>query len=210
MKLCLLLCSCILRLTSSHLLSQTITPPLLTSPTYSLATQGTDGTTGMNILTYASPASITPDGNRVWTLGLYKGTIAYENFQRTGTGVLQLLTPRHAKLVRLLGGSSGRDVDKRLECERLGFPWMRMSMSPSEHNEANNNANRGPEVLPECCCYLRLTLVGDLVECGSHDVAVCKVEEMLVPDGETYDGVHLDTAMLRDMGIITAQGRVAD
>jgi len=178
-------------------LQVTSTPPLLDVPTYSLATKDADGKTGMNILTYATPVSIKPD--RIWSIGLYKGTCAHDNFANTRKGVLQLLSPRHAKAVKLLGGSSGRDVDKRQECEKLGLPWM------SADNEL-------PELLPGCTHYLRLSLVGDLIDCGSHDVALCKIESILVGDDaeDLPDHTYLNTAKLRDLGIITEQGRVAE
>ncbi len=94
----------------------------------------------MNILTYASPISITP--HRMWCISLYKGTLSHENFKRERRGVLQLLRPEHAycirsgdesrkgeagDLIRLLGGSSGRYVDKRVACENLGYAWEQLS-----------------------------------------------------------------------------------
>jgi len=191
-----LIFSCCILLHYASSLQSTSTPPLIDVPTYSLATKDSNGKTGMNILTYASPASVKPD--RMWTIGLYKGTVAHENFSKTGTGVLQLLMPCHAKTVRLLGGSSSRDVDKSYECNLLGFPWI-----PSDEPDM-------PELLPDCAYYLRLNLVGNLIDCGSHDVAVCKVEYMLVQGGKkASDGDYLNTALLRKMGIITDQGRVA-
>jgi hypothetical protein len=44
-----------------HALQSTTTPPLLDVPTYSLATLNEDGSTNMNILTYATPVAIRPD-----------------------------------------------------------------------------------------------------------------------------------------------------
>ena len=42
----------------------------LSVPVYSLATANEDGSTNMNIVTYASPVSIEPD--RLWMVSLYK------------------------------------------------------------------------------------------------------------------------------------------
>ena len=49
-------------------------PPLLRSPTYSLATLNNDfgGSTNMNILTYATPVGVKPV--RRWAVGLFRGT----------------------------------------------------------------------------------------------------------------------------------------
>lgn len=178
-------------------LELTSNPPLLDVPTYSLATKDGQGKTGMNILTYATPISIRPD--RIWSLGLFKGTVAHENFANTGEGVLQLLSPNHAKVVKLLGGSSGRDVNKKEECEKLGMSWI------------SSISGELPDLLPNCSHYLKISRVGDLIDCGSHDLAICKVESMFVPDD--LDGVvpqNLNTGKLRELGIITEQGRVAE
>ena len=187
-------------------------PPLLDVPTYSLATKDADGNTGMNILTYATPISIKPD--RIWSLGLYKGTVAHENFQRSGKGVLQLLSPSHAKLVKLLGGSSGRDVNKKDECEKLGFTWVKGESSLSASSSSSIENDDLPDLLPDCIHYMKLRQVGDLIDCGSHDLAICKVESMFVSDGTNIDGgtpsQNLNTGTLRDLGIITEQGRVAE
>ena len=181
---------------SSSSLQPTLDPPLLNVPTYSLAT--CDGQkTGMNILTYAAPVSIRPD--RIWSLGLYKGTWTHEQFQKTGTGILQLLAVPHAAVVRLLGGTSMRDVDKQAECAELGFPWI----------SVDDNEAAPIKVLPGCVHYLKVRLVGDLVDCGSHDLAICKVESMFV-SSDNDDKEALMTSKLRELGIITAQGRVAE
>eukprot|EP00978_Attheya_sp_CCMP212_P039663 scaffold208462_cov68-Attheya_sp.AAC.1 len=200
----------------------TSTPPLVDVPVYSMATLnppdktgGTNGgsTTNMNILTYATPVSVRPD--RVWALGLYKGTLSHENFSRTRTCILQLLTAKHIPLVRLLGGSSGNDLDKRQECSKLApeLAWRESSSSSSgDPSTICKNSEQQPQILPDCAYYLKLTAIGDIVDGGSHDVVICKVEEMLVTDhsNEAMRQEHLSTAKLRELGIITEQGRVAE
>lgn len=101
----------------------TYAPAVLSVPVYSLATLDADDdtVTNMNILTYASPVGIRP--NRVWCVSLYRGTRSHENFAARGWGVLQLLRPAHAELVRPLGGASGRDISKADACAELGFAW---------------------------------------------------------------------------------------
>lgn len=192
----------------SSSLQPTLDPPLLNVPTYSLATCDEDGQTGMNILTYASPISIRPD--RIWSLGLYKGTWTHEQFANTGTGVLQLLAmPQHAKIVRLLGGSSTREVNKQEKSAALGLPWIPFS-------DQDENDSSPIQVLPGCIHYLKVRLVGDLIDCGSHDLAMCKVESMFVATSDNDDDNGeggkdvMMTSQLREMGIITAQGRVAE
>ena len=205
----LLLCQCII----SHAFHATSTPPLLDVPVFSLSTLGgaskssdndhaKSTSSTMNILTYASPVSIKP--HRMWSISLYKGTLSHENFTREKRGTLQLLTPQHSSLVRVLGGSSGNDVDKRLVCEELGYAWEKL---PNDKKDDDH----WPLVLPSCVYYLKLELVGDMIDCGSHEVALCKVvsmisnEEIIDPSDELDS---LSTRSLRNDSIISELGRV--
>ena len=70
----LLLSSWLCYLHGMHV-TKTTAPPLLDVPTYSLATVSVDGRTAMNILTYATPVSATPE--RIWALSLFKGLCMY-------------------------------------------------------------------------------------------------------------------------------------
>lgn len=83
----------------------------LTTPVYSLSTNGATagGLPSMNIVTFASPVSISP---RAFAVGLYRDTLTWSNFLDTRTGVLQILRCKHLPLVELLGRTSGNDVDK--------------------------------------------------------------------------------------------------
>lgn len=178
-------------------LELTSLPPLLDVPTYSLATFNKDGTTNMNILTYATPVSVRP--NRVWALGLFRETLTEENLLRKPTAVLQLLTEEQAELVKVLGGNSGRDIKKRQECAAKGFEWI-----PCDEFD-------GLEVLPGCAHYLQLRIQGGLVDAGSHLVApFCHVEGMFTQSTDATESQQLKTAYLRELGIINEQGRVAD
>lgn len=136
---------------------------------------------------------------------------------------MQLLRPEHAycirsgdesrkrekgDLIRLLGGLSGRDVDKRVACENLGYAWEQLPLAGDESDEEDDDS--WPYVLPSCLYYLLLELVGDLIDCGSHEVALCRVVKMLSED-ETRDVVELDllsTRELRRESIISELGRV--
>jgi flavin reductase (DIM6/NTAB) family NADH-FMN oxidoreductase RutF len=191
----------------------TATPPLLDVPVYSLATLNHDGSTNMNILTYATPVSTIP--TRVWSLGLFKGTLSEENLRRSGICVLQLLNQRHVDAVPLLGGVSGRDIDKQGECTLLGLPWQDL-----------NDDKDGFHVLPGCTCYIKMNIQGGVVDAGSHVIVpFCEVTDMYSPTDDmttmingasTSETVlfgnlkHLSTGALRELGIITEKGRVAD
>lgn len=128
--------------------------------------------------------------------------------------MLQLLTQEHAicqdanknelgSLICILGGESGKDVNKRLQCERLGYAWNELDIDDS---------CQWPSVLPGCIYYLHLELQGDLIDCGSHEVALCRVVSMTSDDAIESAAMELDylsTRNLRAMGIISEFGRIA-
>ena len=217
---------------STALYVATTTPPLLDVPTFSLATRSSNSwpsKNNMNILTYATPVSVKPV--RMWAIGLFKGTQSHENFKKTGQAVLQMLGPKHIPLVKLLGGSSGRDTDKADSCKKLGLGWEPLETASDTDTDT---ASCSFSVLPGCVTYICLKQHGALIDCGGHDVAICTVEEMFVSvsgsggdeleaieayeDKDKYGGgggglqglQGLQTRELREKGVITAQGRVAD
>jgi hypothetical protein len=60
---------------------------------YSLSSRGADGgTPTLNIVTYASPIAIKPA--RKYAVGLYAGTLSWQNVRATGRGVLQVRAVR--------------------------------------------------------------------------------------------------------------------
>jgi flavin reductase (DIM6/NTAB) family NADH-FMN oxidoreductase RutF len=197
---------------SSSTIRKTTTPPLLDVPVYSLATLNEDGSTNMNIVTYATPVATPP--KRVWSLGLFQGTTTDENVRRTGQCILQLLTKDHTDLVAILGGTNGRDVDKQAACERLGFQWQ--SLEGDDNGISDDSIVSQIQVLPGCASYIQLDIQGGVVNAGSHHIAAfCEVVGMYTSfkdddDGDVQVVEHLSTGYLRSLGIITPQGRVSD
>ena len=187
------------------LLQPTEMPPVLNSPVYSLATLNADGSTNMQILTYATPVGVSP---RTWAISLYRPTLTRDNWAARRRGVLQLLCTPHAPLVYALGGRSGRDDDKAAACAAAGFGWVEPPASGGASAEAEE-----PRLLPGCATYLRLVQLGELTPCGEHDVAICQVEGMLAPpeegDGPSM-GDALSSARLRELGIITDRGKAVE
>jgi len=202
----------------TKLLRNTVIPPLLDVPTYSLATLGTDGKTCMNIITYATPVGIKPE--RIWTISIYKGTQTHHNFELQKRGVLQLLRRSHSPLVHLLGGKSGRDFDKKGGCAKLGFSWIKQQQQQQQQQTSSQSSTAKEDeimLLPNCKAYIKVSLQGDLIDAGVHSVALCRVEEMFVLDEEDnvlercdVDDPILNTKFLRDLGIISAAGRVIE
>ncbi|KAL7449768.1 hypothetical protein ACHAWC_001794, partial [Mediolabrus comicus] len=217
--------------TAAYSYQATTIPPLIDVPTWSLSTKpgnndDTDAVSTMNILTYASPVAIQP--YRMWSISLYKGTLSHENFVKERRGILQLLRLEHAfckvdddidggkhgALIRVLGGSSGRDVDKETVCEELGFPWQ--TLECKGESKANDDNDVWPKVLPHCVYYLKLELVGEMIDCGSHDVALCRVVDMVMTTDDenintnTNELDYISTRKLRDMDVISELGRIKE
>ena len=180
---------------SAALLSPVESPPVLNSPVFSLATLNPDGSTNMNILTYATPAGVKP---RLWAISLFRKTRTHANFVSERSGILQLLSEPHSSLVYTLGGQSAADVDKAAACADAGFGWLD---GPGEGTAM---------VLPGCASYIRLVQVGELQDAGEHDLALCRVEEFLVEAQGATDEVALSTAALREAGIITDRGKAIE
>jgi hypothetical protein len=187
---------------SAALLAPLDGPPVLSSPVYSLATLNPDGSTNMQILTYATPVGIAP---RTWALSLYRPTQTHANFKARRSGVLQLLTEKHANLVYLLGGQSGNDIDKAAACKEAGFAWL----DAPDMVDEGGWAGGGPQLLPGCAAYVRLVQEdGDELRAfGEHEMAVCRVDGMLGDsDAADFDGA-LSTRACRDLGLITDRGK---
>ena len=237
---------------STIIYSSTDIPPLVDVPVWSMATlnnnendnNATTRTTNMNIITYVTPISIRP--NRLYAVGLFKKTLSRENFLREKTCILQLLcdNTEHISCVKLLGGSSGYDIQKQnvLEQEESGIGELHDLASSSSEDEKDVTEEVLPKVLPGCVQYLKLSLVGDEIieydnndedgeeESSSHDIVICKVDEMwttttststssVEEEVEVVEGApkkqqqqkqkYLSTGRLRELGIITEQGRIA-
>ena len=206
-------------------------PPLVDVPVWSMATLNDDAgdgqgestrvskaTTNMNLMTYATPVSIRP--NRLYALGLYKETKSRDNFLREKTCVLQLLSAsddKHIECVRLLGGSSGKDVSKEDELASVHGIELKELACDDDNEEEQASL---PKVLSGCVRYLQLSMVGDGVTNydggeSSHDVVICKVDRIWMSSGSVSDpeveggSDHLSTGRLRELGLITEQGRIA-
>ena len=193
-------------------------PPLVDVPVWSMATLNDDAdqTTNMNLLTYATPVSIRP--TRLYALGLFKATKSRDNFLREKSCILQLLSgsnQKHIECVRLLGGTSGKDVPKEKDLVSVHD----IELETLDSNDENESNDHLPKVLPGCVQYIKLSMVGDEVidyDGGesSHDVVICKVDKMWTSvseetEGEVNEDHYLSTGYLRELGLITEQGRIA-
>eukprot|EP00958_Prasinococcus_capsulatus_P016070 scaffold1766_cov401-Prasinococcus_capsulatus_cf.AAC.27 len=147
---------------NSGLTETELTPPWknLSCTVYSFATLG--DTASMNITTYTTPVSISPD--KRYMVALFKNTMSHENFiQGSGHGVLQILTKEHQDLVALLGKQSGYDVDKLKEIEASG------------HSLTRVREGGAIPVLQGCVGYISLRME-NFYSAGDHDVAICVVD----------------------------------
>lgn len=136
-------------------------PPPLSLPVYSLSVPYipskaeafntlSRAKTSMNIVTYATAASVAPP--KLWTVSLYTNTLTHHAFfycsdkipfssecgnQQTRWGILQLLSKHQSALVEILGKHSGIDeknqgYDKEIECMKVGYPWVHTCLKQSQ------------------------------------------------------------------------------
>ena len=139
----------------------------------------------MNIVTYCSAVAISP--TRKYAMGLYVGTLSWENFMKSGLGVLQLLNKNHSNIISLLGTKSGREVNKLGELE---------GTYGHEVGEW-----QGIPILSDCSAGILLRASPGLepIACGDHDLVICDVVE--VYQGNKTSPI-LMTGALREAGVI--------
>eukprot|EP00903_Cladosiphon_okamuranus_P016708 g15401.t1 len=188
---------------ASPALTKHLAPPVLSVPVFSLATVNENGSTNMNIVTYASPVGIKPEP--LWMISLYKSTLSYENFIREGWGVLQLLRRKHAPLVPILGQSGGRDTNKAMRSAGEAFPWEQQQPSSKVLTMPQSVA-----LVPGCMSYMTLHMVSKQ-PAGDHDAVICRIGSIAGPVENELDSTgssesetleNLETSHLRAAGII--------
>eukprot|EP00752_Nemacystus_decipiens_P001236 g1235.t1 len=184
---------------ASPSLTKYVAPPALSVPVFSLATVNEDGSTNMNIVTYASPVGIKPEP--LWMISLFKSTLSYENFVREGWGVLQLLRRKHTPLVPILGQNGGRDTDKAGRSAGQALPWDQHQPSCQVLTVPQSVA-----LVPDCMSYMTLHMVSKQ-PAGDHDAVICRIGSIAGPNEDkqasaSSESETLDTRHLREAGII--------
>jgi len=129
---------------------------LVDMPVYSLATY--DEAVNMNICTYVSAVSMKP---KIYMVAIDYQTKTFQNLENSDTAVLQVLHQDNIPLIRLLGKSSGRKVDKASKLKSKGF-----LTSWQEHG-----------VLTGACAYLLLRMIGRTNIGGDHELFYFNVEK---------------------------------
>jgi len=119
-------------------------------PVYSLATYDKDEV-NMNICTYVSAVSMKP---KIYMIAVDYRTKTFGNLERADVAVLQVLHEDHASLIRLLGKSSGKKINK---ADKL-----RDKIRLTEWN--------GHEVLEGACGYLALQMEDRTDVGGDHEI----------------------------------------
>lgn len=137
----------------------------------------------LNITTYTSPVAIKPV--RMFSLGLYIGTMTWRNVRQSKRVALQILTKEMMtpQLFEILGRKSSRNMNK--------LPVLRESHRLIDW--------KGYTIFEDAFGVMLLEVVGDFSQCGDHDVALCRVTdwETLSPGRQP-----LYTADLRAQGLI--------
>ena len=120
-------------------------------PIYSLVTKDKDGNVNMNICTYVSAVSMKP---KMYAIAIDYKTKTFDNLKKSFIAVLQILSQDNMKLVRKLGKTSGKkiDKDKYLKGKLLLQDW------------------NGEEVLKGACAYLMIKKSSCVQNHGDHAI----------------------------------------
>jgi len=132
----------------------------------------------MHICTYVTGASMEP---KRMAVAVYKGTKTLELVEKEKEFVLQLLSKDQFSLIKLLGQTSGRTVDKlaRLQKKRLLAEW------------------KTYPVLNTALAYMELSII-QTMDAGDHVLFLCDVKSFR----NNLDGEALTLNILRKKKII--------
>jgi flavin reductase (DIM6/NTAB) family NADH-FMN oxidoreductase RutF len=120
-------------------------------PIYSLITYDKTGKLNMNICSYVSAVSIKP---KLFIIAIDYNSKTYENLKDNSTVVLQLLNKSHLKIIRKLGKSTGKHIDKEkyLRSKKLLNEW------------------RDKTVLKNVCALIELSKTNEINISGDHAI----------------------------------------
>jgi len=121
-------------------------------PVYSVSS-GLEEHANMHICTYVSSVSMEP---KRYMIAIYKNTKTLENIESTGIFVLQLLSSEQYRLIKLLGKTSGHQINKieKLENRKELQKW------------------KGYLVLKNALAYIELKTIMRY-DAGDHIMFVC-------------------------------------
>jgi len=151
---------------------------------YSLSTLDTKGQINMNIVSYATPATLKP---KSYVIAVYRGTKTHSNiFNKPNTHfLLQGLSSPQAKHIRTLGQKSGLKYDKAKYLAKQGLEFYEL-----------NSVSYG--YLPDCG-FVLLCKVTNSIKYGDHDLITAEVVKIVA---DNKDAKLLTTQELIEKGII--------
>ncbi len=146
-------------------------------PVYSVSS-GSEEHSNMHICTYVSSVSMEP---KRYMVAIYKNTKTLENIESKGTFVLQLLSSEQFNLIKLLGKTSGHQINKieKLEKRKELERW------------------KGYLVLKNALAYIELKTMMSY-DAGDHIMFVCD----LVSFYNNLPGDALTLDILREKKLI--------
>lgn len=145
---------------------------------YSLSTVDNDRL-NMNICTYVCPMTMEP---KQFMIGLFHGTKTFENFRKTGEGLLQILGIHQTRYINTLGKKSGLSVDKDAYLRK------RVCFSRSSSHLA---------YLKDCLAYIHISVKTWTPE-SDHDLVFCET----LGWKNIQTGIPLTTTYLKEKKII--------
>jgi flavin reductase (DIM6/NTAB) family NADH-FMN oxidoreductase RutF len=151
---------------------------------YSLSTCDSKGNINMNIVTYATPATLKP---KSYVIAVYRNTKTHSNlFNKPNTHfLLQGLSSVQTKQIRTLGQKSGLKYDKVKYLTKQNLQYYELK-------------NESYGYLPDCGFVLLCKLTNSIKH-GDHDLITADVVKIIADNKEAK---LLTTQELIDKGII--------
>ncbi len=148
-------------------------------PVWSLVTKDVTGKINMNICTYVSAVSMEP---KLMMVAVYHNTKTHDNCVVGSEVLLQLLSSDQAKLVRLLGQTTGRVKDK--------ITLLKKRELLSQYKDWSH--------LTEAAGFVVGTIESLIAVGGDHDLAIVRV----TAHKNLRETLPLTTEILRAEGLI--------
>lgn len=135
---------------------------------YSLSTLDAQGQINMNIVSYATPATLKP---KSYVIAVYRGTKTHQNLFDTGAHkhfLLQGLSMGQIKHVRSLGQKSGLKYDKPRYLAKQDLQYFKYNGNEYGY-------------LPDCA-FVLLCKLTRIIKYGDHDLITAEIQKIVADD----------------------------
>ncbi len=172
------------------------------SQVYSLSSVDENGKVNMNIVTYATPITMSP---KMYVIAIYRETQTHKNIfgnKKQKYFLLQALCEAQMSLIRVLGKKSGIKYDKVKFLEKQSLDIFKVNIEKDDYKkEGDKNIKiKSTELkyLKESA-FVLLCKIEKYIEVDDHDLVIVKIEKTIL---NNHDKKMLDTEDLIENKII--------